>query len=112
MSIDVAYQNVGASDIYTVQGCGSSLTASIPSGSDVIQETPTVRCLCDEAPAPVAPGDYRTATTPGCWSGYQFDLVHPGTVQVQLTLSWGYDQGFQQRGTTNITATFTFYGTQ
>ena len=105
----VSYQNAGTSDVYTIQGCGSSLTASVPQGSGVIQETPSgPRCLCAEAPSPVAPGDYRTATTPGCWSGYQFVLVHPGTAQVDFTLSWGYDQGFQRQGTTNMTATFSF----
>ncbi|MDG6988538.1 MAG: hypothetical protein JRN21_04345 [Nitrososphaerota archaeon] len=107
----VGFENVGPSAIYTVTGCGSSLTAAVPAGSGVLeQQDAGPRCLCAEAPAPVAPGQSGTAATPGCWSGYQFDLVGPGTVTVTLTLAWGYGEGGASslNDTTTVTAQFTF----
>ena len=109
VSFAVTYENVGQSDVYTVVGCGSGLVASLPPGTTVLQKvTQGPVCLCDEAMTPVSPGQNRTSYTPGCWSGYQFLLVHPGTAQVDFTLSWGSNSTFQQGGQTNITAYFAF----
>lgn len=108
VAFSVTYENVGSSSVYYVAGCGSSLVATVPPGSGVLQKVSSGPvCLCAEAIMPLAPGDNRTATTPGCWSGYHFELLGPGTVQVELTLYWGQSQGSQQ-DTTNATATFTF----
>ena len=106
VSFEVNYENAGSSDVYYVAGCGSNLVASPPVGSSVLQKTQDgPRCLCAEAVMPLAPGSNRTAFTPGCWSGYDFVLMHPGTVQVDLSIYWGPTQG--RRGT-NVTATFAF----
>ena len=105
----VSFENVGSTDIYTVTGCGSSLTATLPQGTGVLKRvTGGPVCLCAEAPTAVPPGANRTAITPGCWTVYKFLLVHPGTVQVGLTLTWGTSQAGPQQDMTNITATFSF----
>ena len=104
----VSFTNVGSSDVYTVVGCGSSLSVTLTPGSTVLKQVsggPV--CLCAELPSAVPPGGNRTATTPGCWTSVKYLLVHPGTVQVDLTLSWGETQSSLQEAT-SITATFTF----
>ena len=105
----VTYENTGSSDVYYVAGCGSSLVASVSAGSGVIQKSSTGPvCLCAEATMALPSGGNRTATTPGCWSGYHFVLLGPGTVQVQLTLSWGPTQASPGNDTTTVNAQFTF----
>jgi hypothetical protein len=105
----VTYENIGSADIYTIAGCGSSLVATLPAGTDVLKRvTGGPLCLCAEAMTPVPPGGNRTSVTPGCWTAYKFLLVHPGTMEVYLTLYWGLSQTFQHEDMTNITASFTF----
>ena len=109
VGFEVAYENVGPSDIYYVAGCDSSLAVTIPAGNGVLQETYSgPRCLCAEAIVAMPPGANRTASAPGCWSGYGVVLAHSGTVTVGFTLYWGATQGNQPQDATNITATFTF----
>ena len=108
VSFDVAFKNVGSSDVYAVRGCGSSLTASVGSSSGVLRTTTGGPiCLCAEAPVTVPPGGNSSATTPGCWSAYKFLLVGGGSVQVDLSLHWGPAQSTLQ-DVTNVTATFVF----
>ena len=109
VTFSVTYENVGSSSIYTLSGCGSSLVATLPTDTSIIKRvTGGPVCLCAEAIMPLIPGANRTSTTPGCWTVYKVLLVHPGTVQVALTLYWGPDQTGQQQDATNITATFSF----
>ena len=109
VSFAVSFENVGSYTVYTAAGCGSGLTASLAPGSQVLEKVASGPvCLCAEIMAPVDPGQNRTATTPGCWSGYQFLLVHPGTVQVDFVLSWSSRQANPVATSTNVTAWFTF----
>ena len=106
----VLFENVGASPFYVISGCGSGLTATLPANSVVVQKVSGgPLCACAEFIAPVNPGQNHTSITPGCWSGYYYKLVQPGTVNVNFTLNWGTDgQNFQQSNSTTISATFTF----
>ena len=107
VSFVVGYTNLGPGTIYVIKGCGSSLNATVTSGSGVIQTTGgSPRCLCAEAPSPVAPGSNSTAGTPGCWSGYTFTVVHPGTVTVRLVLAWSQSFQFGEPSNETIIATF------
>ncbi len=109
VSFAVSFQNGGTYTIYTAAGCGSGLTAEVPPGSPVLQKVnggPV--CLCAEMMAPVDPGQNHTSYTPGCWSGYHFALLQPGTVQVDFTLYWGSMMASPQATYTNVTAWFTF----
>ncbi len=104
ISFLINFENVGNDTIYVVRGGGSGLNATILSGN--VKEVSTVRCDIAEAPSPVAPGSNSSVTTPGCWSGYNLVISQPGTIQVQLTLSWSYGQSSTQMSSDVITAEF------
>jgi hypothetical protein len=110
VTFSVMFQNVGSSPVYVIGGCGSGLYATLPANSPVIQKVsggPV--CMCAEYIAPINPGQNHTSVTTGCWSGYYYKLVQPGTVAVNFTLNWGMDgQNYQQSNSTSISATFTF----
>jgi hypothetical protein len=103
----VQFENIGNSTIYILGGGGSGLNASVPSGSSVSTQFDKARCMIVTTNVPVAPGQDYTATTPGCWSGYSFNLVAPGTVTVQLILSWSAGSSSPApSGAVTITAEF------
>ena len=106
LTLYVAYKNIGSEAVYVTRGCGSALTAAISSTS-VIAEISGVRCLCAEFVAALNPGDSGSALTPGCWSGVTYQVVHPGTISVEMTLSYWSGQNQQNPGNTTIQASFT-----
>jgi len=87
VSFVLMFQNMGGS-IYVVSGGGSSLNATILSGQSMIQHVSRLRCELATAMIQVSPGEDHTSFTPGCWSGFAYELTQPGTIEVQLTLSW------------------------
>jgi hypothetical protein len=92
LQFELGYTNVGNQTVYLIRGCGSSLNSTITSGNGVIKtNSGVVRCLCAEGPSGVDSGTSQTAVTPGCWSGYSYEVVHPGTFNAQLTLGWSAD---------------------
>jgi len=106
LTLSVTYKNVGSEAVYVTRGCGSSLSAAISSTS-VIAENQGVRCLCAEFIAALNLGDSGSALTPGCWSGVTYQVVHPGTISVEMTLSYWSGQNQQNPGNTTIQASFT-----
>ena len=89
LRFELGFTNVGNHTIYLIRGCGSSLNSTITSGNGVIRtNTDVVRCLCAEGPSGVDPGTSQAAVTPGCWSGYSYEVVRSGTFTAQLTLGW------------------------
>ena len=106
LTLYVAYKNIGGEAVYVTKGCGSSLSATIGATS-VIAENSGVRCLCAEFIAAMNPGDSGSALTPGCWSGVTYQVVHPGTISVEMTLSYWSGVNQQNPGTTSIEASFT-----
>jgi hypothetical protein len=105
LTLSVAYKNVGSDAVYMTRGCGSSLSANI-SSSSIIAENQGVRCLCAEYIAPLNPGDSGSALTPGCWSGVTYQVLHPGTVSLEMALSYWSGQNEQNPGKTTIQASF------
>ena len=106
VSFWVRYENIGNSDIYVVEGDGSGLNATITSGASLIKEFAGARCMIVVVVGPLSPGSNQTAFTPGCWSGYQFELLEPGTIGVQLTLSWSTSLSQGEKGAITINAEF------
>jgi len=106
LTLSAAYKNIGSEAVYVTRGCGSSLSATI-SSSSVIAENQGVRCLCAEFIAALNPGESGSALTPGCWSGVTYQVVHPGTIAVEMTLSYWNGQNQQNPGKTTIQASFT-----
>ena len=85
----VTFENVGSGPITVVAGGGSSLNATITSGSAQVSQVASIKCEIATAMVTVSPGKNFTSATPGCWSGFSWQVVQPGTIQVDLTLSWG-----------------------
>src|SRR5438876_2144699 len=106
LTLLVAYKNIGSEAVYVTRGCGSPLSANISSTS-VIAENQGVRCLCAEFIAALNPEDSGNALTPGCWSGVLYQVVHPGTISVEMKLTYWSGQNQQNPGATFIEASFT-----
>jgi hypothetical protein len=85
----VTFENVGGGPITVVAGGGSSLNATITSGSAQVSQVAGMKCEIATAMVTVASGQSFTSATPGCWSGFSWQVVQPGTIQVDFTLSWG-----------------------
>ena len=100
----VTYENIGSGDIYVLEGGGSDLNVTIVSGGSILQQVDGPRCEIAVAMVPLAPGAQATAVTPGCWSGFQYQLLQPGTVEVVMTLGWS--NGTNRAGSIEITANF------
>jgi len=87
------FQNIGSATINVVTGGESSLNSTITTGATNVKVVTGPRCEIAEAMSPVSPGGEWTATTPGCWSGYHYELLGPGTIGVELTLTWSGGAG-------------------
>jgi len=102
---EVSYQNIGSGDIYVFEGGGSSLNVTALSSNLAIQRDTGPRCEIAAAIVPLSPGAETTAVTPGCWSGFYFQLLQPGSIQVLLTLGWSNGTG-KGGGSVEITGDF------
>jgi len=105
VTFEVTYENIGSSAIYVLEGGGSNLNATVLSGSSLIQQVKSPQCEIAVALVPLSPGAEATALTPGCWSGFHFQLLQPGTIQVLMTLGWSNGTG-KGSGSVKITAEF------
>ena len=105
MIFSVRYENIGSTDIYVLEGGGSGLNATVLSGTSQIQQVRGPMCELAGAMIPLSPGGNATAITPGCWSGFQFQILQPGEVQVLLILSWSNGIG-KGGGSVSISAAF------
>ncbi len=109
VTFEVAFENIGDSNIYVLGGCGGGLSASVVGNSTLQKVNGGPLCDCAEFILTLSQGQNHTSVTPGCWSGYDFQLVSPGTVQVNLTLQWSSDSNdFSMPNSTSISAQFTF----
>jgi hypothetical protein len=86
ISFSVTFENMGSGTIYVVGGDASSLNATIESGA-TSRVVPGPKCEGAVALVPISPGSQFTSNTPGCWSGYSYQVLGP-TVQAEMTLSW------------------------
>jgi hypothetical protein len=108
IGFSVQFENVASAPIYVLSGGGSSLSVTSLTGTPVTSQPLKFRCEVPVAMTAVNPGGNHTSSTPGCWSGYTYLLSQPGTIEVQLILTWSNasSQGGQQ-GSIEITAEFT-----
>lgn len=106
LSFAVKFQNIANSTIYVIGGGGSSLGVTILSGPVQSNHLAT-KCEIASIKIPVDSGQTYTSYTPGCWTGYNYVLLQPGTIMVRMTLDWSENSGAQS-GITVITADFSF----
>jgi hypothetical protein len=110
VTFEVLFQNIGSAPVYVMGGCGGGLSASVVGASSVIQKVQGgPLCDCAAIILTLGQGQNHTSITPGCWSGYAFHLLSPGTVSVNMTLAWSTDgQSLGGSNSTSIQATFSF----
>ena len=82
------------------------MNAIITSGGSHVSQVTGPRCEIAVSMGPVNPGEDWTATTPGCWSGYHYQLISPGTIGVQMTLTWSGGTTGGASGSVEIYADF------
>ena len=84
----VTFENTGRSPIYAVGGWVGALSASLQENPAVLQETPSKMCLAATYIVTLKQGQNATIYAPDCGSGFNFQLVHPGSVSVSLGFNW------------------------
>jgi hypothetical protein len=87
VTFTVEFENIGSVPIYVLSGGGSPLSASIISGP-VTEQAQSAKCEIAEGMTAIGPSQSYTSLTPGCWSGYVYELPQSGTIQVLLILIW------------------------
>lgn len=104
----VQFKNIGTDSIYVAKGGGSGLAVNVTSGGTILNQVNSPRCLLATAMVPIAPGAASEAVSPGCWSGYYYELVGPGTVGTEMVLTWtGSSSQGGGEGSITIVAGFT-----
>ena len=105
VTFKVLFENDGSSAIYIIGGCGSGLTSSTTNSSVIQKVAAGPLCLCPALIMQLPPGQNHTSTNPGCWSGYSYRLLKPGSATVELVQSWS---GSTSSNSTAIEASFNF----
>ena len=110
VTFQVLFGNAGMAPVYVVGGCGGGLSASVVGSPTAIQQVSGgPLCDCAAAILTINEGQNHTSVTPGCWSGYSYRLVSPGTLLINMTLRWSIDpQNFAGTNSTSIQAVFVF----
>ena len=110
VAFQVLFENVGVAPIYVLGGCGGGLSATIVGSSSVLRQV-SGGSLCDCAAIilTLVQGQNHTSVTPGCWSGYAYHLLSPGSVTMNMTLQWSTNgQSLEGTNSTSIQAEFAF----
>lgn len=110
VTFQVLFTNAGSSPISVLGGCGGGLSSSIQGNSTVLRKiSGGPLCDCAAIILVLEDGQNHTSVNPGCWSGYNYELIGHGAVSVNMTLQWSTgSQGFGGNGSTFIQAEFDF----
>lgn len=108
----VAFDNIGNSPIYIPDGSGG-VSTSVPANSSVIQEVASERCAGTYSFAKLNPGQNYTLYSPSCETGFDYQLVQAGSVNVTFSFNWTTNSKASTNPTdfpnsTTISANFTF----
>ncbi|MDA4132624.1 MAG: hypothetical protein OK454_05805 [Thaumarchaeota archaeon] len=109
VTFQVLFENDGAAPVYVLGGCGGGLSSSISGNSSVLSRVPGgPLCDCAAIVVTLDQGQNHTSTNPGCWSGYNYELVGHGSVTMNMTLEWSSNgQDLLGTNSTSIQAEFT-----
>ena len=110
VTFQLLFENTGVAPIYVMGGCGGGLSASIIGSSSVLRQVPGgPLCDCAAIILTLVQGQNHTSVTPGCWSGYAYHLLSPGTVTMNMILQWSANgQSLEGTNSTSIQAEFAF----
>jgi hypothetical protein len=110
VTFQVLFTNEGSSAIFVMGGCSGGLSTSIEGNQNVLRQvTGGPLCDCAAVILTLQNGQNHTSTSPGCWSGYNYQLIGHGDVTMNMTLNWSTsNQGFDMNNSTSIRAQFAF----
>lgn len=106
----VTFTNTGTAPIYAIGGWVNTLSSSIVGNSSVLKETPAVRCPGAIYIVTISHGQNYTVFAPDCSTGFNYQLVHPGSIRVTLQFNWttNHQETTPFSNSTMISANFAF----
>jgi hypothetical protein len=106
----VTYQNIGTAPVYAIGRWISALSSTVEGNSSVLQASPAIRCPGAIYIVTLDQGQNHTVFAPDCGSGFNYQLIQPGSVTVRLTFNWttSSQESIPYSNSTTITANFTF----
>ena len=84
----VTFENTGSAPVYAIGGWVSALAASISGNSTVIQAASSRLCLAAIYLVTLNQGQNATVFAPDCASGFNYQIVHAGSVAMVLSFDW------------------------
>lgn len=105
---NVTFQNIGASPVYYIRGCGSSLSFSV-SPPGYVKIIPTVRCLCAEQPVALQPGAAVSVYSSSCGTGSTTIITKAGDVTANLVLALWTNSSFGSSSYVNFSKGLRFH---
>jgi hypothetical protein len=106
----VTFENTGVSPVYAIGGWVGALAASISGNSTVIQAAPSRLCSAAIYLVTLNQGQNATVYAPDCASGFNYQLVHVGSVAMVLSFDWSTNlkETTPFSNSTTIQASFVF----
>lgn len=108
VTFTVALENIGNSTIYIEAG-SDGLDSAVPTNSSVIQQVASVICSGTLGIEDLNHGQNYTMYAPGCGTGFDYQVVQAGSVNVRFSFDWTTDiQADTFSNLTTISAQFMF----
>jgi hypothetical protein len=106
----VTFENDGSTPVYAIGGWVGTMSSTIIGNSDVLRESPAVICPGAIYIVTLNWGQNATVYAPDCSSGFNYHLVHSGSIAVQLSFGWTTDENESMpfSNSTTIVADFNF----
>jgi hypothetical protein len=108
----VKFENIGNSPIYIPDG-SAGVSSSIQTNSSVLNQVASDRCAGTFSIAKLNHGQNYTMYAPDCFTGFNYQLVQSGSVNVSFSFNWTTNANASTNPTdfpnsTTIAAKFTF----
>jgi hypothetical protein len=85
----VIFENIGSAPINTIGGSDGELSSLVATNSSsVLQKVASQSCSGMYFIVTLNPGQSYTLYTPDCYTGFNYQLIHPGSVDVRLGFNW------------------------
>ena len=84
----VTFENTDSVPVYAIGGWVSALSASISGNSTVIQAASSRLCPAATYLVTLNQGQNTTVYAPDCASGFNYQLIHTGSVAMVLSFDW------------------------
>ena len=106
----VTFENDGDVPVYAIGGYVNAMSSTITENSGVLRVSPALICPGAIYIVTLDRGQNATVYAPDCSTGFNYYLVHAGSVGVQLSFGWttNGNQSIPYSNSTMINADFSF----